>query len=228
MRVLFCNIAWMNYYKGNHDGTDVPHGGGSYVNETEDAHEKYNFEPVHLMPESGYPENDYCLGFVETKSTNRTTSNQLSIEKIEGCELLKKENQAENVLVIYCAAYPFTDVNETYVVGWYKHATVYRYYETLEFASENPEENYYQNYNAIAKAEDCVLLPRGSRRSTSWRIPRRRKGISYGFGQANVWFAQNRESDANLQAFLNRISSQIENYDGENWLDAGYRKETIE
>ena len=51
MRILFCNIAWMNYYKGIIWGKDEPQNGGS--------------------EESGYPKGEYCLGFVETKSTNK-------------------------------------------------------------------------------------------------------------------------------------------------------------
>ena len=73
MRILFCNIAWMNYYKGIIQGKDEPQNGGSYVKENLDAHEKYNFDAVSLANESGYPDD---------------------VEK------------------------------ETYVVGWYKHATV--------------------------------------------------------------------------------------------------------
>ena len=45
MRILFCNIAWMKEYRGNEDGKDTPLNGGSYVDETGDAHEKYNFTP---------------------------------------------------------------------------------------------------------------------------------------------------------------------------------------
>lgn len=33
MRILFCNIAWMNYYKGIIQGKDEPQNGGSYVKE---------------------------------------------------------------------------------------------------------------------------------------------------------------------------------------------------
>ena len=55
MRILFCNIAWMNYYKGIVWGKDEPQNGGSYVKETLDAHEKYNFEAIPLTEESGYP-----------------------------------------------------------------------------------------------------------------------------------------------------------------------------
>ena len=71
MKVLFCNIAWMGEYTGNEDGKDKPLHGGEYVDRTDDAHEKYNFEAVTLTEESGYPKGEYCLGFVETKSTNK-------------------------------------------------------------------------------------------------------------------------------------------------------------
>ena len=33
----------MKEYRGNEDGRDIPVNGGSFVNETGDAHEKYNF-----------------------------------------------------------------------------------------------------------------------------------------------------------------------------------------
>ena len=60
MKILFCNIAWMNEYKGITE-EDEPQGGGAYVREHADAHEKYNFEADHLTAESGYPEGDYLL-----------------------------------------------------------------------------------------------------------------------------------------------------------------------
>ena len=40
MRILFLNIAWMERYKGITDD-DKPIGGGSWVSENNDAHEKY-------------------------------------------------------------------------------------------------------------------------------------------------------------------------------------------
>lgn len=169
MRILFCNIAWMNYYKGIIQGKDEPQNGGSYVKENLDAHEKYNFDAVSLAKESGYPDD---------------------VEK------------------------------ETYVVGWYKHATVYRNCEVMRFPSEDEEGYYDQAYNAIARKEDCVLLPRASRRKANiWKVPRKSKGVAYGFGQSNVWFAQGREENKLLDQFLNRIVKQIEEYSGKNWLD---------
>ena len=65
-----------------------------------------------------------------------------------------------------------------------------------------------------------MLLPRGARRkANTWKVPRKSKGVAYGFGQSNVWYAQGREQHNLLDQFLNRIVSQIENYDGENWID---------
>lgn len=219
VKILFCNIAWMDYYKGIMKGIDEPKNGGSYVSENGDAHEAYNFECVKLGEDVGYPDGEYCLGFVETKATNGNTRNQLNIEKIAGCEPYKKEKEVDDVLVVYCAKYPESLVQETYVVGWYQHATVYRYYETLEFSDGNGG-IYYQDYNAIAKKENCVLLPRSSRRKSNiWRVPRKNSGVSYGFGQANVWFVSGREENVYLDIFLNKLVKQIEEYDGENWRD---------
>ena len=141
MRILFCNIAWMKEYRGNEDGKDTPLNGGSYVDETGDAHEKYNFTPVNMEGKEGL----YCLGFFETKSHNGKDVNQMRIENIAGCELLKKEESVDDVLVVYCAKHPAHKF--TTVVGWYKHATVFRHYQEAVFAPED-----IQYYNAIANS----------------------------------------------------------------------------
>ena len=220
MRVLFCNIAWMSYYKGNIDGKDTPQGGGSYVAENQDAYEKFNFLPTPMTFKDESLNGDYCLGFVETKSTNKTDSNQLALEKIDGCQGAKNDEAVEDVLVIYCARYPFSEKRETLVVGWYKHADVYRRYEEQDFLDDKGNVTYVQAFNAFAKKEDCVLLPTGvRRRGNTWVVPRKNdKYAKYGFGQSNVWFANDPSNEA-LQVFLKRIIDQIENYDGINWID---------
>ena len=131
MRIIFFNIAWMEYYKGDANGNDHPKGGGGYVEKNQYAHEEFNFHPVKLQPDVGTL---YCLGFVETSQSNGLTNNQMNIERIPGCELYKSKNKVEDVTAVYCARYPWTDDNrETYVVGWYKHATVFRKYEAMDF-----------------------------------------------------------------------------------------------
>lgn len=54
----------------------------------------------------------------------------MRIENIAGCELLKKEESVDDVLVVYCAKHPAHKF--TTVVGWYKHATVFRHYPRLK------------------------------------------------------------------------------------------------
>lgn len=218
MRILFCNIAWMNYYKGNMNGNDKPRNGGAYVVKNGTAGEEYNFMPFALGVDSGYPEGEYCLGFVETKSTNGKTANRMKIERIDGCKALSNEEGADDVLVIYCALYPDSLSSETYVVGWYNHAIVSRDYYDMEFST--PEgETFYQTYNAIARKENCVLLPRSLRRKQNWRVPRSGKGVTYGFGQSNVWYAEGADENPALRDFLDRITKQIKEYQGENWID---------
>lgn len=143
MRVLFCNITRMDYYKGIVPGVDEPHDGGSYVK--------------------------------ETKST-KGGRNQLHSENISGCRALGKEETVEDVLVVYCAKHPFH--NFASVVIWYQHATVYRNYCIQEFPSDDEGGMNEQWYNAIAKKDDCVLLPRTLRRITEWNVPRRQNGAS--------------------------------------------------
>lgn len=214
MRILFCNIAWLKYYKGLGPGEVEPISGGEYVKRTGDAHEKYNFDPVDVtFEDSSMPDGKYCLGFVETKSTGGTRVNQLHIEKIAGCKACVDEPAVDDVLVVYCATHPAYSF--TTVVGWYRHATVFREYQQATFG------DYIQSYNSIAKAEDCVLLPKDMRaRRTNWFVPRRNSGAAYGFGRSNVWFAsKDDENQELLSKFLEQMGKNILEYRGENWLN---------
>ena len=118
--------------------------------------------------------------------------------------------------MIYCAARPYQ--NFTSVVGWYRHANVYRQYQELIIPQPDGTD-YYQYFNAEALKENCVLLPKEERRITKWNVPRRQKGASFGFGQANVWFAEGRNENKALDEFLKNTIEKIENYQGENWID---------
>lgn len=149
-----------------------------------------------------------------TKKSRSGADQALHIERLEGCEALRTVDSVEDVLVIYCAAH--SSHNFTSIVGWYRGATVYRYYQ--EGVNED-DGNYIRLYNAVAPRENCVLLPVQERRPVMWKVPRRQTGASYGFGQANIWFAEGREENKLLDRFLTRIVNQIENYNGENWVN---------
>lgn len=201
MKIIFCQIGYMDYYKGSCDA-DRPKRCGPFIEENGYGGEEFNFLPITVEDEK------FCFGFFELKSTNKETLNTIHIEKIEGCENLKYAESVDNVLVIWCAlAY----ANEMVVVGWYKNATVFR--ELQEITIENSDGTEYQHfYNITAKAEDCVLLSaKGIRRR--WSVPiAKKKG--YGFGRSFIWYP----TKENAKEYIRNLVRNIEDYDGENWL----------
>ena len=199
MKILFCKISCMKYYKGVCD-EDIPYNGGSFVDENGYGHEENNFNAVE--DENG---NLFCLGFVETKSTSAGKVNELHIEKITECSHLKNEEFAEDVLVIWCAT---TNLNETSIVGWYNHATVYRNYCS---ATVN---GYEKTFNIIAEKKDCVLIPYTERHMFKWQAPvSKKKG--FGFGQSLVWYPTEEKATNYVQEKV----KQILGYKGANWID---------
>lgn len=220
MRILFCKIASMKHYKGVQEGIDEPHNGGSYIAENCDGGEVYNFDAISLEGKEG----KYCLGFVETKSTRKERQNELHIENIRGCESLKNEKAVEDVLVVWCATQKDenTDKNKAVIVGWYQHATVYRRRD-IDQGEENQNVDDDGDYYVKAKVEDCVLLPEEVRSLKEWEAPVAQKW-GYGFGQALVWYARNE----NAEPYLKKLVKQIQEYDGENWIDVGYPRPSSE
>lgn len=170
--------------------------------QTGDAGEQYNFAP--LKTDMG----ERCFGMVETKSTCRGKSNQLHIERLIGVP--RSADEANGVLVVWCATHHH---KEAVVVGWYWNATVLRNYDFIRVDYEDGswEE---QIYNISASAEDCVLLPEGERNRHCWWVPRKQTTRSFGFGQANVWFAE----EKNAEHYVRALVEQIRQYQGDNWL----------
>ena len=170
MKILFCNIAYMNLYTGNID-EDIPQGGGAWVKAHKDAHEKWNFLNV----------NGNCYGFVMNKS------DQFHIERMEGVS--NQDAIAEDATVVWCALKPSGD---TVIVGWYEHATVSRYYQS----SMGTPFGLSRDYFVWAKAEDCYLLPEEDRSYVIGRASTDGKGR--GFGQSNFWYADSEYAKENI------------------------------
>lgn len=205
MKILFCKISSMKYYKGACD-KDIPAFGGSFIDENGYGHEEFNFLPVELDEHN----EQECVGFVEPKS-NRGNRNTFHIEKIEGCSALKKEPFVDDVLVVWCAKRERGDVT---VVGWYKHATVWRDLQEWTVLWENGEEEE-RSYNVRAKAADCTLLPESERNRHTWMVPSANYTKVFGFGQSMVWYP----TELDAQQYVSRLVDSIENYHGDNWLN---------
>ena len=198
MKILFCKVSSMKYYRGVEEYNDIPYNGGKFVEENGYGHEEYNFAPINIEDE------ECLLGFVETKS-NRGRKNELHIENIRGCEAFKNEDYVDGVLVIWCAT---RYTNRTSIVGWYKDARVYREYQELE------DDYNYIYFNIKAKKENCVLIPDNKRNKHIWDAPVP-KTHTYGFGQAMILYAK--EEKANN--YLEKLIKNIEAYDDENVVD---------
>ena len=181
-RVLFCNIAYMQYYDAMSFKETPKHGGG-YVVETGDAYEKYNFH---------FCEDGKVRGFVETKYVDGTVGmqrpKQLRIENIDSN--FKNADCIDGITVVFCA---HSDIyNRTVIIGWYRDATVYRARPMYHG----------RQYNLECAAGNARLLTESER---SFFVPRaKQSGI--GFGQANVWYAK----DDTAADYVNSVIQYIE------------------
>lgn len=163
MRIIFCNVTYLNNYIGITDD-DMPNKGGAWVIKNKDAHEQWNFLNY----------DGYCYGFVQNKG------DYYSIERID--KSAAKKDSLDEVTVVWCAS---NDEGETVIVGWYENATVYR---SLQNSVCTPIYGLERYYFAKAKADDCYLLPEEYRTFTIGRASVDGKGK--GFGQQNYWFAE--------------------------------------
>lgn len=163
MKILFCNITYLNKYIGITDD-DMPNKGGAWVTKNKDAHEQWNFLNY----------DGYCYGFVQNKGES------FYIERID--KTAADQDLVDGVTVVWCA---LNDKGETVIVGWYENATVYRYYQSSICTPIYGLDRY---YFTRARAEDCCLLPEENRTFSIGRASVEGKGK--GFGQNNYWFAE--------------------------------------
>lgn len=202
----------MKYYRGITDN-DQPYNGGAYVKDTGYAHECFNFDAMNFQGE----DQEYCLGFCQLPGYSKTGKEiELHIEKVHGCELMKKENKIEEAIVVFCSkAYNSSNMR---VVGFYKNATIYRNQQSCSFGE------YIQYYSFVAKKEDCVLLPYSERHSQAkWYVPSSGKNnSSFGFGRSNIWYAGNTDNLEEIE-YVNRMIKSVELYFGDNWIEREVR-----
>lgn len=189
-QILFCNIAYMQYYDYS-SMKEVPRYGGKYVTDTGDAYEKHNFHEC---------DDGRVRGFVETKyidgSATAHRPRQLRLESINSA--YRNADSIDDVLVVFCA---HSDAKKsTVIVGWYKHATVHR-----------GRPNYCgRQYNLECLIEDAYLLPESQR---TFIVPRAANS-AFGFGQSNTWYAK----EANASSFVDSVFAYIDDHCKESYV----------
>lgn len=161
-KVVFCEIAWMKYYAGIFDD-DKPMNGGKYIDENGEGGEIFNFNPY----------NHKCYGYV------MHYGDELHIERYD--KILRSFDEVKDVTVVWVAS----DGKSSKIVGWYEHATMYRFWQT--FRDVQWSGNRYNNYNFVADEKNCYLINEKERSFVIPRAPIAGKGR--GMGQSQVWYA---------------------------------------
>ena len=156
--MLFLNVGWMRKYRGLDDDTII--GGGSYIRDTGYGHEIFNFASF----------NGYMYGYVQVKGS-------INITRLGG---RKTDEAISGILAIWVAR----DLSGgTFIIGWYKNATVHRDPQPSPEGSNRVFNGESLGFRIKAKVESCKLLNLDQR---TFQIPRRVRG---GMGQANIWYA---------------------------------------
>lgn len=183
MPYLFCNIGWMENYRGLSHTKDRLIGGGKWVVKNNTGHEVCNF----------LSSGDTTYGHVESVLGVKDT--QICIEKLGA----KRDSEYINgVDVIWTATHPTEGRRR--VVGWYRNATVYR--NRQSFRSPPTKQHKLDGINTFRiKAEEVALLPEQDRDIV---IP---KGPGW-MGEKAWWYANNGRSDISI--FLEIVQALIE------------------
>jgi len=135
---------------------DTSYRGGEFIRRHGWGHELFNFAA----------KNGKCYG-------NKSGGKRIDISRLGASE----ENDAiKNITVVWTA----TNHNGgTYIIGWYKKATVFRESQTQPRTFRGERLVYFVE----CKEQDAILLPEDER---VFEIPR---GLN-GMGQGNVWYAE--------------------------------------
>lgn len=170
-KILYCRIGWMNSYNGLINGDKIKNG-GSY-NRENIGHEIYNF--------SSYEGKYY--GYVQP--VNGSTIN---IDRISG---EKEIDYIDDVLVVWVAT---RDYYGQVVIGWYKDARVYRYYQTIpnEVLAKRDLKTHFEY--SISSDDATLILP----------IENRTLVLDYKC-QSNVWYGN--------EEINNKVYKFIESFD---------------
>ncbi|MDE6535752.1 MAG: DUF3883 domain-containing protein [Muribaculaceae bacterium] len=174
-KILFANIGWMINYNGQNQSDQIL-GGGSYSDA--DKHEAFNFQDL----------NGRCYGYVQAKYDT------INLSRIDS-SVEDWMQKVEDVLVIWFATNPV--FGGSWVVGWYKHATVFR-----EYQKSNATQRNRYGYYVLAKSTDCTLLPVDDRVK---QIPRQVKNYP---GRSNIWYADSND----VKVFISEIISYVDSY----------------
>lgn len=193
MRVIFCNVAWMEHYQG--EIVENPKSGGN----NPDKWEQWNFKNI----------GGKYYGFVEPMHRNGWR-NRINISNIALGEKITNKEFIDDVLVIWVST---NGRNNKRIVGWYKNARVYsctrprdkqlkivldeKYAKGSKLSEEYDGQKdlrydyrkYGNGVNIVADVVNCRLLSLEERKEDRWEY-HKYFGQHYGH---TLWYAMNNE-----------------------------------
>lgn len=158
-KVIFCNIAYMKYYRGVTD-EDKPSNGGKWVEENGTAYECYNFMPF----------NHYCYGYFQH------VGKKVDIGRVENVP--KSVDFLKDITVVWVA--------NRKIAGVYDHSLMYRNRESFIDKVFDPTHTEWFHWFK-APEENVYLVPHNER--TFVVPSATRLGVGKGMGQSSIWYA---------------------------------------
>jgi hypothetical protein len=175
--MIFLRIGWMTRYRGL--AGDQIMGGGSFVDEHGFGHEIYNFQP----------HQGKVLGYVQTPRGAYNSDDAAGIQ-IRRLDPATTGKTVPGVLAVWLARHEKT----SYIVGWYKNATVHRHWQPAPPGSKRMHGEVECGYLVSAAQEDAVLLRPHERR---FEVPPKKRN---GIGQAQIWYASDRKRHGDFRS----------------------------
>jgi hypothetical protein len=210
LRVLLARVGEMTYYAGPQIGDERPTGGGGYT-KGKLGHEIFNFTKNFL----GFEGRLY--GFIQPGGKSH---GQIKLERIDPTAGLGTD-KLENVLVIFVA--------RQRLIGWYLNASVHR--TRVAFPADVTKQieqrlvragvkgnsfDSFVDFSVEASADESRLLPTEER---TFEVPGNVKG---GFGQSNVCYLLDDNSNRKRASWMDEAISYVLNYDKGNLLRNPY------
>jgi hypothetical protein len=184
-RVLFARIGWMTYYRGPQAGDERPKGGGAYTR-TKLGNEAFNFMLV----------GDELFGYLRPPQAKSIQLGRIDPGNVG--------DSLQGVTVIFVATRP---AGGQCVVGWYKHATVFR-----RPKPDSTGKRMGFAYYVIAPSNGAVLLP-------TWKRTQVVKGGKGGFGQSNIRYVYDGAGQYVRLPWAESAAKYVRDYDGENLFE---------
>ena len=160
-KILYCRVAWMDFYNFEICPIDRIDNGGSHP--AKGKHEIYNFQKI----------NNWFYGYVQIPKT---------INIVKNLGAYKDDLKVEHISVVWVATNP--QHGGQVIVGWYNDANVYKENQSLhEEALENRPKHDVKVYNISSKS--AFLLPIDKRKFNICKTVLGQNQFGYGDDKTN-------------------------------------------